>query len=101
MKPLPLLERAITNSSTSGDRVLDTFMGSGSTLIACERTGRVGLGMEIDPVYVDVAVARWEAFTGAVATRVDDLRNPPSQDELASELPGPRGRKGRRRGDEA
>ena len=57
MKPLALMERAITNSSEPGDRVLDLFLGSGSTVIACERTGRVCLGMELDPCYVDVAVA--------------------------------------------
>jgi DNA modification methylase len=64
MKPLLLIEKAIQNSSQSGDKVLDLFMGSGSTLIACERTGRVCYGMELDPLYVDVARMRWEAFTG-------------------------------------
>jgi len=64
MKPLALIERAIQNSSQAGDIVLDTFLGSGSTLIACERTGRVCCGMELEPLYVDVVVMRWEAFTG-------------------------------------
>jgi DNA modification methylase len=64
MKPLPLIEKAIQNSSQSGDKILDLFLGSGSTLISCERTGRICYGMEIDPVYVDVARLRWEAFTG-------------------------------------
>ena len=59
MKPLNLVERAIANSSRNGDVVLDPFCGSGSTLIAAERTGRVCAGIELDPVYVDVAVARW------------------------------------------
>jgi DNA modification methylase len=45
------------------------FLGSGSTLIAAERTGRVCLGLELDPWYIDVAVARWEQFTGLTATR--------------------------------
>jgi DNA modification methylase len=67
MKPLPLIEKALMNSSQSGDKVLDLFMGSGSTLIACERTGRVCYGMELDPLYVDVACMRWEAFTGEKA----------------------------------
>ena len=71
MKPLTLMERAISNSSRSGEPVLDPFAGSGSTLIACERTGRVGLGMELDPRYADVILARWEAFSGQVAERVD------------------------------
>jgi DNA modification methylase len=67
MKPLPLIEKTIQNSSQSGDKVLDLFMGSGSTLIACERTGRVCYGMELDPLYIDVARMRWEAFTGEKA----------------------------------
>ena len=69
MKPLELVERAIENSSQSGDSVLDLFLGSGSTLIASERTGRVCRGMELDPRYVDVAVARWESFTGQKAKK--------------------------------
>jgi DNA modification methylase len=69
MKPIELVERALTNSSQPGDRVLDLFLGSGSTLIAAERTGRVCLGVELDPWYVDVAVARWEQFTGQTSTR--------------------------------
>lgn len=67
MKPLKLVERAIENSSERGDIVLDLFMGSGSTLIACERTGRVSYGIEIDPHYCDIVVARWESFTGEKA----------------------------------
>ena len=68
-KPLPLVERALSNSSLPDDRVLDPFLGSGTTLVACERTGRRCLGLELDPHYVDVAVARWEAFTGQTAQR--------------------------------
>jgi DNA modification methylase len=64
MKPVPLIERAISNSSREGDLILDLFVGSGSTLIACERTARVGAGIELDPRYVDVAVGRWERFSG-------------------------------------
>ena len=71
MKPLELIERAINNSSTIGDIVLDPFLGSGSTLIACERTGRTCYGIEIDPVHVDVAVARWESFTGQKAVKIE------------------------------
>ena len=63
-KPLALVERAIENSSQPGDTVLDLFLGSGTTLIACERTGRVCRGMEIDPRYVMTAVRRWEALSG-------------------------------------
>jgi DNA modification methylase len=63
-KPVALAERAIRNSSRPGEAVLDLFGGSGSTLIAAERAGRRALVMEIDPHFVDVIVARWEAFTG-------------------------------------
>jgi DNA modification methylase len=70
MKPLPLVERAIENSSQSGDVVLDLFLGSGSTLVAAERTGRVCVGMELDPHYCSMVLARWEAFTGNKAEKV-------------------------------
>jgi DNA modification methylase len=71
MKPLPLIERAIENSSRPGDSVLDLFLGSGSTLIAAERTGRACLAMELEPHYVDVAVMRWEVFSGEKARRAE------------------------------
>jgi len=67
MKPLALVERAVENSSRPGDVVLDLFLGSGTTLIAAERTGRVCCGMEIDPHYGSVVLARWEVFTGKEA----------------------------------
>jgi len=67
MKPLALVERAIANSSVSGDVVLDLFLGSGTTLIAAERTGRVCFGMELDPHYGSVVLARWESFSGKEA----------------------------------
>jgi DNA modification methylase len=72
MKPVPLIERAIENSSEQGDKVLDLFLGSGSTLIACERTGRICYGMELEPLYVDIARMRWEAFTGEKARLSED-----------------------------
>jgi DNA modification methylase len=65
------MERAIANSSVSGDLVLDPFAGSGSTLIAAERTGRLFAGIELDPVYADVILARWERFAGDTAERID------------------------------
>ncbi len=67
MKPLALVERAIENSSRPGNVVLDLFLGSGTTLIAAERTGRVCYGLELDPHYCQVVLARWEAFTGLKA----------------------------------
>lgn len=74
MKPVALVERAIGNSSRSGAIVLDPFGGSGSTLIACTKTGRQARLMELDPRYVDVAVRRWQDFTGAEATLEGDGR---------------------------
>ena len=68
-KPLELVERAIANSSSPGDAVLDLFLGSGTTLIACERTGRICRSIELDPRYVMTAVRRWEAFSGQKAVR--------------------------------
>ncbi len=70
MKPLELVERCLENSSRVGGVVLDLFLGSGSTLIAAERTGRVCYAMELDPHYAQVAVARWESFTGEKARKL-------------------------------
>ena len=72
IKPLPLCERAIENSSQPNDVVIDAFLGSGTTLIAAERTGRRCFGMELDPSYVSLVLARWEAFTGQTAEKVSD-----------------------------
>ncbi len=69
-KPVELATRAMTYSSRAGERVLDLFGGSGSTLIAAEMLGRRALLMEIDPLYCDVIIKRWEQFTGKKATRV-------------------------------
>jgi len=66
-KPVCLPEEAIMNSSKGSDCVVDLFGGSGSTLIACEKTGRVNRSMELDPKYCDVIVKRWEDFTGKKA----------------------------------
>jgi len=64
-----LVERAIRNSSRPGNVVLDPFGGSGTTLIAAEKSGRVARLIELDPKYVDVIVRRWEDFTGQTAIR--------------------------------
>jgi len=69
MKPVVLCQRAIENSSATDDVVAEPFLGSGTTLIAAERTGRRCYAMEIDPRYCRVAIARWEAFTGERAER--------------------------------
>jgi DNA modification methylase len=66
-KPIPLVAEAIRDVSRHGEIVLDSFMGSGTTLLAAERTGRIAYGMDLDPLYVDVAIRRWEKMTGKVA----------------------------------
>jgi len=77
MKPVALVERAIRNSSRKGDLVFDPFGGSGTTLIAAEKTGRHASLIELDPKYVDVIVRRWQDFTGedAVLSGSDDTFN--------------------------
>ncbi len=72
MKPVELVERAIRNSSRPGDIVLDPFGGSGTTLIAAEKTGRIGWLIELDPKYVDVIVRRWQDWSGQEAYREAD-----------------------------
>lgn len=72
MKPLKLLARQIKNSSRPGDIVLDTFGGSGSTLMACEQLNRKCYMCELDPQYVDVIVERWEKYTGLKAELIND-----------------------------
>lgn len=64
MKPVELIARAINNSSKPQQIILDTFLGSGSTLIACEETNRQCYGIELDPQYVDVICKRWQTLTG-------------------------------------
>ena len=72
MKPVELVERAIRNSSRPGNLVLDPFGGSGTTLIAAEKSGRLARLIELDPKYVDVIVRRWQDWTGKQATRESD-----------------------------
>lgn len=67
MKPIPLVSRAITNSSKKNNLVIDLFGGSGTTLLACEMTDRINCSMELDPKYCDVIIKRWETFTGQQA----------------------------------
>ena len=64
VKPTALVADAIQDVTRRGELVLDTFLGSGTTLIAAERTGRRFRGLDIDPTYVDVALERWSAITG-------------------------------------
>ncbi len=64
VKPTALVADAILDCSERGDIVLDPFLGSGTTIMAAERVGRICYGMEIDPLYVDTAIRRWQAYTG-------------------------------------
>lgn len=73
-KPVELVERALLNSSKSGDIVADLFGGSGSTLIGCERRGRHPRLMEIDPKYADCIVRRYQEYTGKQALLEGDGR---------------------------
>lgn len=72
MKPVELVERAIRNSCRPGNVVLDPFGGSGTTMIAAEKSGRLARLIELDPKYVDVIVRRWQEWTGKQATRESD-----------------------------
>lgn len=67
VKPVAMVADAILDCSARGDVVLDPFMGSGTTLMAAERTGRVCYGMELDPLYIDAAIRRWQVYTGGQA----------------------------------
>jgi DNA modification methylase len=73
-KPVECMRRPILNNSSLGQAVYEPFMGSGTTLIAAETTGRVCLGIELNPAYVDVAVERWQQFTGQNAVLDEDGR---------------------------
>jgi len=71
VKPTAMLEDALLDLSNRGDIVLDPFLGSGSTLIAADKTGRVCRGVELDPLYIDVIIRRYEAETGEAAVLAD------------------------------
>ncbi len=72
MKPVELVERAIRNSSKTRDTILDPFAGSGTTLIACEKSGRQARLIELEPRYCDVIIRRWQSFTGREAKLESD-----------------------------
>jgi DNA modification methylase len=82
MKPIKLVMRALRNSSERGSIVFDPFLGSGTTLIAAERTGRVCYGIELDPAYADCCVRRWQEHTGEQAVHIESGR---TFDDLAAE----------------
>ena len=80
-KPVACMRRPIEHNSEDGDSVYEPFSGSGTTLIAAERTGRRCFALELDPRYVDVAVTRWQSLTGEVAVLDGDGR---SFDDIAA-----------------
>lgn len=88
VKPVALVADAIRDFTRRGDLVLDPFCGSGTILIACERTGRRARALEIDPRYVDVAIRRWQALTGktALLAPLDEPFDEVSEQRLALEL---------------
>jgi hypothetical protein len=81
VKPVTLVADALMDCSARGDAVLDAFLGSGTTIIAAERTGRRGYGLELEPRYVDTVVRRWQVFTrdhavhAVTGRRFDDVAN--------------------------
>jgi DNA modification methylase len=82
VKPVALVADAMRDCSMKGDIVLDTYLGSGTTVLAAEKTGRRGFGLEYDPRYVDVAIRRWQSYTRADAVLLGDGR---TFDEVAAE----------------
>lgn len=83
VKPVAMVADALLDCSARGDLVLDAFLGSGSTLIAAERTGRICCGIELDPLYVDTAIRRWQRHTGDHALHAESGKR---FDEIASEV---------------
>jgi DNA modification methylase len=82
VKPVALVADAILDCSARGELILDPFLGSGTTLLAAERTGRRCHGIEIDPTYVDTAIRRWQKHTGDFAIRTTDGKR---FDEISTE----------------
>jgi DNA modification methylase len=82
VKPISLVADAIRDTTVRGDIVLDPFLGSGTTILAAERTGRRGYGVELDPLYVDTAIMRWQAMTQQSAVHTETGR---TFDEIGKE----------------
>ena len=83
VKPVAMIADAILDCSARGEIVLDAFLGSGTTLIAAERTGRRCCALELDPGYVDTAIRRWQTLTGGSAIHLGSGRR---FDELADKM---------------
>ena len=88
MKPLALIERSITNASELGHLVVDPFLGSGTAIMAAERTGRTCYGFDLDARYCDVILSRWEQFAQAEAVKLAEIgRRARTPDLLPPHLP--------------
>jgi DNA modification methylase len=88
VKPLALICDILLDTSVKGDIVADPFMGSGTTLIAAERLGRQARGIELDPVYCDTIIRRWQRWTGESAVRVADGMSFPALEAEANAQEG-------------
>ena len=86
VKPVELIWDAILDVSKRGDIVLDSFLGSGSTLIACEKSHRICYGIELEPLYIDTTIRRWQELTGKDAIREGDGKT--YKELLAEKLKG-------------
>ena len=89
VKPVGLIADAILDCSARGDIILDPFLGSGSTLIAAHRVGRGCYGMEIDPLYIDTVIRRWQRFSGGTARHAETGEK---FDDVARRMEAPHGR---------
>jgi DNA modification methylase len=87
-KPVELMRRPIENHTERGGLVFDPFLGSGTTLMAAEDTGRICYGLELSPVYVDVIVERWQKLTGGAALLAEDGRTLDELREARSQAEG-------------
>jgi DNA modification methylase len=74
VKPVSMVADALLDCTQPGGLILDSFLGSGTTLIAAERIGRVCYGIELDPLYVDTAIQRWQRYTGRTAVHAESGR---------------------------
>jgi DNA modification methylase len=85
LKPVEMVADAMLDCTARGDIVLDAFLGSGTTLVAAERVGRICYGIELEPAFVDLAIRRWESFTGAEAQHATSKRSFQDLQEVARE----------------
>jgi DNA modification methylase len=83
VKPVSLVSDAILDCTARGDIVLDPFLGSGTTVIAAERVGRICYGIELSPAYLDLIIRRWQSFTGQAAIHSQSGQSFRQREEVA------------------